>query len=153
MSLSFNINVHIQQATHFAINNRPTPHFLYVSIQHLPLLSPRLSMLTGNSPPRKITPKDIVLFKSISTRRNLSIYGSIVLLLDRGRFFRFLVLYTVGKTPWNGDQPLTRPLLTYKTTQSQSKHASSGVRTHDPNFQKSEDSSCLRPRGPCDRHS
>jgi hypothetical protein len=29
--------------------------------------------------------------------------------------------------------------------------ASTGIRTHDPNVQASEDSSCLRPRGHCDR--
>jgi hypothetical protein len=31
-------------------------------------------------------------------------------------------------------------------------HALSGIRTHDPNVRGSEDSSCLRPRGHCDRH-
>jgi hypothetical protein len=30
-------------------------------------------------------------------------------------------------------------------------HASSGVRTHNPSVRSSEDSSCLRPRGHCDR--
>jgi hypothetical protein len=36
-----------------------------------------------------------------------SIYGFTVLLLDLGRFFSFL--YTVGRTPWTGDQPVARP--------------------------------------------
>jgi hypothetical protein len=31
-------------------------------------------------------------------------------------------------------------------------HALSGIRTHDPSVQASEDSSCLRPRGYTDRH-
>jgi hypothetical protein len=31
-------------------------------------------------------------------------------------------------------------------------HALSGNRTHDPSVSASEDSSCLRPRGHCDRH-
>jgi hypothetical protein len=31
-------------------------------------------------------------------------------------------------------------------------HALSGIRTHDPSFRASENSSCLRPRGQCDRH-
>jgi hypothetical protein len=31
-------------------------------------------------------------------------------------------------------------------------HASSGIRTHDPSVRASEDSSCLRPHGHCDRH-
>jgi hypothetical protein len=39
-------------------------------------------------------------------------YGSAVLLLDLGRFFSFLILYTVGMTPWTGDQPVVRPLPT-----------------------------------------
>jgi hypothetical protein len=30
-------------------------------------------------------------------------------------------------------------------------HALSGIRTHDPSVRASEDSSCLRPRGHCDR--
>jgi hypothetical protein len=34
------------------------------------------------------------------------IYGSTVRLLDLGRFFSFLMLYTVGRTPWTGDQPV-----------------------------------------------
>jgi hypothetical protein len=42
-------------------------------------------------------------------------------LLDLGRFFNFLILYTVGRTPWTGDQPIARPLPTYRTTQTQNK--------------------------------
>jgi hypothetical protein len=30
-------------------------------------------------------------------------------------------------------------------------HASSGIRTHNPSVEASEDSSCFRPRGHCDR--
>jgi hypothetical protein len=32
------------------------------------------------------------------------------LLLDLGRFFSFLILYTVSSTPWTGDQPVARCL-------------------------------------------
>jgi hypothetical protein len=32
-------------------------------------------------------------------------------------------------------------------------HASSGTRTHDPSVTESEDSSCVIPRGHCDRNS
>jgi hypothetical protein len=49
----------------------------------------------------------------------LPIYGSTVLLLDLGRFFSFLILYTIGRIPWTGDQPVARPLLTHRTTQTQ----------------------------------
>jgi hypothetical protein len=31
-------------------------------------------------------------------------------LLDRYRFFSFLILFTVGRTPWTGDQLVARPL-------------------------------------------
>jgi hypothetical protein len=63
------------------------------------------------------------------------------------------LFYTVGRTPWTGDQPVARPLPTYRTTQTQNKgihtniHALSGFWTHDPSVRASEDSSCLRPRG------
>jgi hypothetical protein len=45
-------------------------------------------------------------------------------LLELGRFFIFLIL---------------------------SIHALRGIRTHDPSVWAGEDSSCLRPRGHCDR--
>jgi hypothetical protein len=35
--------------------------------------------------------------------------------------FQFLNLYTVGKTPWTGDQRVARPLPTHRTTQTQNK--------------------------------
>jgi hypothetical protein len=49
------------------------------------------------------------------------IYGSAVLLLDLGCFFSFLILYTVGRTPWTGDQPVASSLPTHRTTQTQNK--------------------------------
>jgi hypothetical protein len=56
----------------------------------------------------------------------LSIYLSIYLwlyspLLDLGRFFSFLILYTIGRTLWTGDQPVARLLPTHRTTQRQKK--------------------------------
>jgi hypothetical protein len=45
-----------------------------------------------------------------------SLYLPALLLLDLGRLFSFLILYTVGRTPWTGDQPVGRPLPTHKTT-------------------------------------
>jgi hypothetical protein len=35
--------------------------------------------------------------------------------------FQFLNIYTVGRTPWTGDQPAARPLPTHRTTQTQIK--------------------------------
>jgi hypothetical protein len=40
-------------------------------------------------------------------------------LLDLGRFFSFLILHTVGRTPWTDDQPVSRPQLTHRTAQTQ----------------------------------
>jgi hypothetical protein len=37
-------------------------------------------------------------------------------LLGLDRFFSFLVLYTVDRTPWTGDQPVARPLPTHRKT-------------------------------------
>jgi hypothetical protein len=47
------------------------------------------------------------------------IYGSIVLLLNLGRFFSFFNLHKVGRTPWTGDQLVERPLHTHRTIQIQ----------------------------------
>jgi hypothetical protein len=30
--------------------------------------------------------------------------------------FSILIIYTVGRTPWTGDQPITKPLPTHRTT-------------------------------------
>jgi hypothetical protein len=57
----------------------------------------------------------------------LSIYLSITYLwlysplLELGRFLSFLILYTVGRTPCTGDQPVERQLPTHRITQTQSK--------------------------------
>jgi hypothetical protein len=48
----------------------------------------------------------------------LLLYSSLVGL---GHFFSFLILYTVGRTPWTRDQPFARPLPTHRTTQTQNK--------------------------------
>jgi hypothetical protein len=36
--------------------------------------------------------------------------------------FGFLILCTVGKTPWMGDRPVVRPLPIHRTTKAQNKH-------------------------------
>jgi hypothetical protein len=59
---------------------------------------------------------------SISVSLSLSIYlWPYSHLLDVGHFFSFLILYTVGRTPWTRDQPVARPLPTHRTTQTQNK--------------------------------
>jgi hypothetical protein len=46
-------------------------------------------------------------FASTSTVLLIWLYSP---LLGLGRFFSFLILYTAGRIPWKGDQPIARPL-------------------------------------------
>jgi hypothetical protein len=48
-------------------------------------------------------------------------------LLNLGRFFSSLILYTVGRTPRTGDQPVARPLPAHSTAQTQNKHTQSSM--------------------------
>jgi hypothetical protein len=41
--------------------------------------------------------------------------------------FCFMIIYTFGRTPWTGDQPVARPLPTHGTTQTQSKRIQASV--------------------------
>jgi hypothetical protein len=41
--------------------------------------------------------------------------------------FEFLNPYTVGRTPWTGDQPVARLLPTHTTTQTQNKRTQTSV--------------------------
>jgi hypothetical protein len=59
--------------------------------------------------------------------RDPSVYGSAVLLLDLDRFFSFLVLYAVGRTPWTGDEPVARPPPTHRITQTQNKRTQTSM--------------------------
>jgi hypothetical protein len=70
-----------------------------------------------------------------------SIHRSTVLWLGLGLFFSFLILYTVGRTPWMGDQPVGRPLPTHRTTQTQNKRTETsmpwvGFETTFPTFER-----------------
>jgi hypothetical protein len=53
----------------------------------------------------------------------LSIYLSIYLV----RFFSFLILHTVGRTQLTADQPVERPLLTYRKTQTHNKRTQTSM--------------------------
>jgi hypothetical protein len=73
--------------------------------------------------------------------------------------FSFMITFTDRRTPWTSDQLVAGPLLKHRTTQTHNKHIHTpniytlcGTRTHDPSCRASEDSSCLRPLGYCDRH-
>jgi hypothetical protein len=41
--------------------------------------------------------------------------------------FSFLIIYTVGRTPWTGHQPVARPLPIHRTTQTQNKRAKTSI--------------------------
>jgi hypothetical protein len=56
-----------------------------------------------------------------NSRRNLFYYGPTTLCWTSAAFFSFLNLHTVRRTPRTGDQPVTRPLPTHRTTQTQNK--------------------------------
>jgi hypothetical protein len=43
------------------------------------------------------------------------------------RFFSFLILHTVGRTPWTVDQSVARPLPTHRTTQTQNKRTQASM--------------------------
>jgi hypothetical protein len=67
-------------------------------------------------------------------------------------------LFKIGRTPWTSDKLVARPLPKHRTPETQNKHiyipnihALSGIRTHYYSVRASEDSSCLRPLGYCDR--
>jgi hypothetical protein len=66
--------------------------------------------------------------------------------------FSFLILYTVGRTPWTGDQTVARPLPIHRTTQTQNKRTSYRHPCLDHSLRASEDISGLRPRAHRDRH-
>jgi hypothetical protein len=76
--------------------------------------------------------------------------------LNLGCFFSLLIFYTVDRTPWTWDQSDVIPLPAHRTTTNTEEthtdiHASSGIRTHDPNIWAGEDNSCPRPGSHCDR--
>jgi hypothetical protein len=90
------------------------------------------------------------------TQRQL--YFSILLwfyspLLGIGRFLSFLILYTVGRTPWTGDRPVVRPLPTHRTTQTHNKRTQIsmprvGFETTIPVFQPAKTVHGLDPATP-----
>jgi hypothetical protein len=68
-------------------------------------------------------------------------------------FFNYLIIYTVGMTPLTGDQHVASALPTQRATQTQNKRIQTCMPWEGfaPTVRESEDSSCLRPRGHCDR--
>jgi hypothetical protein len=74
--------------------------------------------------------------------------------------FQFHDHFTDGRTPWTSDQLVARLLPKHGATQTQNKRihtpkiqALCGIRTQDPGFRASENSTCLRPLGSRDRRT
>jgi hypothetical protein len=47
--------------------------------------------------------------------------------LDLSQFFTSLILFTVCRTPWTGDQPVARPIPTHRTTNTQNKRTQTSM--------------------------
>jgi hypothetical protein len=56
-------------------------------------------------------------YRTDQKKNTLSLYGSTALV----QLFSFLILHTVGRTPWTGDQHVGRPLPAHRTAQTQNK--------------------------------
>jgi hypothetical protein len=53
--------------------------------------------------------------------------------------FSFLILYTVCRTPWTGDQSVASPLPTHRKNAHTDTHSLNGIRTHDSSVRACED--------------
>jgi hypothetical protein len=58
--------------------------------------------------------------------------------LDLGAFLSSLILYTVGRIPWTGDQPVARPLPPHITTQTQTSMPQVGFEPAIPVFERTK---------------
>jgi hypothetical protein len=67
-------------------------------------------------------------------------------LLGLGHFFSFLIFYTVGRTPWTGDQLVVRPL---PPQNKRIQISMPRMGSHGPSVRAGEPGSCLRP---CDHY-
>jgi hypothetical protein len=94
-----------------------------------------------------------LLFLKILIYIYIYYYGSTALCWALAAFLFFLILYTVGTTPWARRKAYTYiQNNTHKINAHNTDiHALSGIRTHDPSVRVNEDSSCLRLRGHHDR--
>jgi hypothetical protein len=60
-------------------------------------------------------------------KRHYTIYLSLYSPCGPWPLFQFLNLYTVGKIPWTGDQPVARPLPAHRTAQTQNKRTQTSM--------------------------
>jgi hypothetical protein len=81
----------------------------------------RITLNQGHSKHKCSPPQKKIIFVPLSLPSpQLYIYLWLYsLLLVLGRFFNFLMFYTVGRTPWTEDQPVSRPLPAHRATHTQ----------------------------------
>jgi hypothetical protein len=74
-------------------------------------------------------------------------------LLDLGRFFSFLIFYTICRTHWMGDQPVAKPPPAHWTAQTRNKRTETSVPWvgFEPMIPVFEQAKSLRPRCHCVR--
>jgi hypothetical protein len=64
---------------------------------------------------------------SISVYLSVSIYMVLQSVVGPCPLFSFLIFYTVGRTPWTGDQPVVRPLLAHRRAQTWNKRTETSI--------------------------
>jgi hypothetical protein len=67
----------------------------------------------------RLMTNECLIRRLLSLSLSLSVYGFAALFTLTAVFFGFFILYTVDRTPWTGDQPVARPLLTHRITQTE----------------------------------
>jgi hypothetical protein len=80
-----------------------------------------------------------------SSRNQISIFLGLYSTCGPWPLFQFLNLYTVGRTPWTGDQPVARPLPTHRINADRVPRV--GFEPTIPVFERAK---TLRPHGHCD---
>jgi hypothetical protein len=70
--------------------------------------------------------------------------------------FQFLDLYTVGRTPWTENHPVSRPLLIHRTAQTQNKRTQTSMpqvvfEPTIPVLKRAKTVHAFDPRGHCGR--
>jgi hypothetical protein len=75
---------------------------------------------------RGVSVVDLPLYPKVNTLR-YSYYLWLYSPCEPWSPFQFLNLYTVGRTPWTGDQPVARPLPAHRTTQTQHKRTQTSM--------------------------
>jgi hypothetical protein len=124
------------------------PQSLPAIVLHLPsdAACPRMKSSVGV---QKYIIRRVVICTHYQTLLHSSfIIGSTTLFEPWPLFLSFVILYTVGGTPWTRDQPVARPLTAHRTAHTVNKHtdihSSSGIRTHNPSVRAGENRSCHR---------